>query len=272
MSFREKVYQILDEDSKDTFAARFCNIFIISLIVLNVAAIILESFESIKINYQASLQAFEWFSIVVFTLEYILRLITADLKSPNKSKVAASIAFIVSPLAILDLLAILPAYLPLFFAVDLRFVRILRLLRIARLFKIKRYSKSLTLISDVIKEKRTELGATLFVTFILLVLASTLMYHVEGKHQPEAFPNIIASFWWAVATLTTVGYGDVYPVTGWGQFISGIIALLGIGLVALPTGILSSAFMDKIAEKNERTKGNACPTCGQSVEPKKELA
>ncbi|MEL7534456.1 MAG: potassium channel family protein [Bacteroidota bacterium] len=92
------------------------------------------------------------------------------------------------------------------------------------------------------------MGISLFITFVLLLLASTLMYYLEGDVQPEAFPNIIATFWWAIATLTTVGYGDVFPVTGWGQLVSGIIALLGIGLVALPTGIISAAFVEKLDE------------------------
>ena len=118
-------------------------------------------------------------------------------------------------------------------------------------------------------KKRSDLGITVFVTLILLVIASSLMYHIEGQEQPEAFPNIVASFWWAVATLTTVGYGDVYPITAWGKFVSGIIALLGIGLVALPTGILSSAFIEKINDKKPEIDGGTCPTCGQEVKKKK---
>ena len=110
-------------------------------------------------------------------------------------------------------------------------------MRFLRILKINRYNNSLNLIWTVIKEKKTELAITGFVTFLILMIASFLMYYIEGQAQPDKFPNIIASFWWAIATLTTVGYGDVYPITGFGKFVSGLIAVLGIGLVALPTGL-----------------------------------
>lgn len=245
-NIRDRIFDVIDENNKSTSLARLFDAFIIALIVLNVIAIVLESFEEIKHTYGFILEWFELFSIVAFTVEYLLRILTSDLKYPNKSKAGAIVLFVFSPLALVDLFAILPAYLPLLLPIDLRILRALRLLRVMRLFKLNRYSRSLQLILEVFREKRSDLGVTVFVTFILLIIASTLMYHIEGNRQPEAFPNIIASFWWAIATLTTVGYGDVYPITGWGKFISGVIALLGIGLVALPTGILSSAFFEKI--------------------------
>jgi voltage-gated potassium channel len=269
MTFRQKLYAVIDESNKESWAGRAFDFFIVGLITSNIVAIILESFAEIRQTYGQELYYFEVFSVAIFTIEYALRLVTADLKYPHKKKLGSTFSFIKSPLALIDLFAILPTYLPLIFPIDLRFIRILRLLRIARLFKINRYSKSLKLIGDVFKEKRSDLSITVFITFILLILASTIMYHIEGKVQPEAFPNIVASFWWAVATLTTVGYGDVYPITAWGKFISGIIALLGIGLVALPTGILSSAFIEKINNKNLGSNGT-CPRCGQVISEEKK--
>jgi voltage-gated potassium channel len=268
MTFREKIFNVIDEKNKETRLSRIFDFFIIGLITLNVVAIIFESFESLRLTYKQEFYYFEIFSVAVFSVEYLLRLLTADLKYPNKTTIGAMISFVKSPLALIDLFAILPTYLPLLIPIDLRFIRILRLLRITRLFKINRYSRSLKLIGDVFREKRSDLGITVFVTFILLVIASTLMYHIEGQEQPEAFPNIVASFWWAVATLTTVGYGDVYPITAWGKFISGIIALLGIGLVALPTGILSSAFIEKINGKKTENNSETCPICGQKIKKK----
>jgi voltage-gated potassium channel len=147
---------------------------------------------------------------------------------------------------------------------DLRFLRILRLTRLFRLFKIARYSKALRVVGTVLKRKKEPLILTLFVSLILLLVASSLMYYIEHDSQPESFPNIFASFWWAVATLTTIGYGDIYPITGWGKFLSGIIALLGIGLIALPTGILGSGFMEVI-EKKENKKHKKCPHCGKAL-------
>jgi voltage-gated potassium channel len=265
MTFRHKIFNIIDENNKETKLSRTFDFFIVGLITLNVIAIILESFESLRMLYKQEFYYFEIFSVAVFTVEYVLRLFTADLKYKEKTIAGALLSFVTSPLALVDLFAILPTYLPLLIPIDLRFIRILRLLRISQLFKINRYSRSLKLIGEVFKEKRADLGMTFFVSFIMLVVASTLMYHIEGQDQPEAFPNIIASFWWAIATLTTVGYGDIYPITAWGKLISGIIVLLGIGLVALPTGILSSAFVEKINTRNKLKNKNICPTCGQEI-------
>jgi voltage-gated potassium channel len=144
-------------------------------------------------------------------------------------------------------------------------LRILRLTRILRILKVNRYSKSLDLIGHVVNKKKYELLVTMFITSILLLLASSVMYYIENVSQPESFPNIIAAFWWAVATLTTVGYGDVYPITVWGKFISGIIALLGIGLVALPTGIISAGFLEIIEESKSDKKCNYCSNCGHKL-------
>jgi voltage-gated potassium channel len=137
-------------------------------------------------------------------------------------------------------------------------------MRFLRILKISRYNNSLNLIWSVIKEKKAELLITGFVTFLILLIASFIMYFVEGNTQPEAFPDIPSSIWWAVATLTTVGYGDIYPITGAGKFISGVIAILGIGLVALPTGLISAGFMEKI--KNKKQENTKCPHCGNEKE------
>jgi voltage-gated potassium channel len=173
-------------------------------------------------------------------------------------------------MALIDLFAILPFYIPMFIPFDLRFLRILRVARMLRLFKLNRYSKALLIIGKVVKKKKAELIVTVFITFLLLLMASTMMFYLEHDVQPTAFPNIIASFWWAIATLTTVGYGDIYPVTGWGRLLSGVIALIGIGLVALPTGIISSGFMNEISsrkqkDENEDTPITYCPYCGKRI-------
>ncbi len=153
-------------------------------------------------------------------------------------------------MAIVDLLAIAPFYIEIVASqmgllemMDLRFIRVLRLMRLLRIFKLNRYSSSMKMIGAVIKEEKEKLFITVFMTSILMVLAAALIWTVEHEVNPTWFPNIYASMWWAVATLTTVGYGDVYPVTPMGKILSGVIALLGIGLVALPTGILSGSFV-----------------------------
>jgi voltage-gated potassium channel len=148
--------------------------------------------------------------------------------------------------AIVDFVAIAPFFLPLIFTVDLRIMRLLRLLRIVRLLKLGRYSKDIQRIGHVFWEKKEELGVTLAFMTMLLVIMSTIMFYVEHVAQPEAFSSIPATMWWGLATLTTVGYGDMYPVTAIGKCIAGFFSLFGIAMFALPAGILSSGFSDMI--------------------------
>ncbi len=239
--------------------------FIYSLILLNVIALILESYKSLNDNYKSWFSAFEIFSVAIFTVEYILRIWVSD-RSKEDKKERLNFAF--STMGIIDLIAILPFYLPFIFPIDLRIVRILRLFRLLRIFKLARYSKSLKTIRYILKETKAELYTTVFVTFVLMILSSTLMYYIEHDDQPEQFASIGDAFWWSIATLTTVGYGDVYPVTGLGKLLSGVIALIGIGFVALPTGIISSAFIEKIQADKKLQKDittSKCPNCGVTI-------
>jgi voltage-gated potassium channel len=197
-----------------------------------------------------------------------MRLYVSDLTHPTGSRIKSAFHFIFSVSGLVDLLAILPFYIPMLIRVDLRFLRILRLTRFLRVLKVNRYNNSLLLIGAVMKEKKHELAVTGFVTLLILFIASFLMFHVEGAVQPEKFSSILQSFWWAIATLTTVGYGDVYPVTGLGKIISGFMAVLGIGLVALPTGIIGAGFMSKIEKESidsEKVNDVKCPHCGEKV-------
>ena len=240
--------------------------FIYGLIIMNVIAIVLSSYKEINTKYNELLYYFEVFSVVVFSIEYLLRFWIADLEYDTGSSLSKRIKFSFSFYGLIDLFAILPFYLPLVFPFDLRVLRILRLFRLLRVFKLGRFSKSMKTISSVLKETKSELAITVFVAFILLILSSTLMFYVENEAQPEKFENIGQAMWWAVATLTTVGYGDVYPVTGLGKFLSAIIALIGIGFVALPAGIISSAFIERVQAEKEKKQNNnekcKCPHCG----------
>lgn len=248
---KTRIYKIIEPaENNDTLSKIFDNS-ILLLIVINIISIVLESFDEIGDRYGNILSIIEGISIAIFTIEYLLRIITSDLHYHERNKIKSVFKYIKSPMAVIDLLAIIPFYLPMIIPIDLRILRILRLTRLFRIFKINRYTKSLKLIVKVLKRKKEELLITLFVTMIMLLLSSAIMYIIETNDQPENFPNIIAAFWWAIATLTTVGYGDVYPVTVWGKIISGIIALLGVGLVALPTGIISSGFIEELETKND---------------------
>lgn len=236
--------------------------FIYTLIILNVFSIILESYKEIRIEFGQLLYYVELFSVIIFSIEYILRLWTSNLFYNFNSIFKSQLKFATSKLGLIDLISILPFYLPLLFPFDLRVIRILRLLRLVRIFKLGRLSKSLKTITSVLRETRGELSITIFVAFILLVLSSTLMYFIESDVQPDKFENIGQALWWSVATLTTVGYGDVYPITATGKILSALIALIGIGFIALPTGIISSAFIEKIQEKKNKVRQCECPNCG----------
>lgn len=255
MSFRKRLYVLVDEDSR---IGNIFNTLIILLIILNMVSIILESIKSLQEQYHFWFEAFESFCLVVFTIEYIVRISTADFAFPQYKGWKPFRKYIFSFMALVDLLSILPSLLlillPQGLLAEMQFIRMLRIMRVFRVLKITRYSNSLRMMGDVLKEKSGELSITIFVALILMVIASTLMYYAEHTTQPDQFPDIVHAFWWAIATLTTVGYGDVYPVTALGKILSGVIALLGIGLVALPTGILSSAFVDRMDQARQKKK------------------
>ncbi len=164
-----------------------------------------------------------------------------------------------SPLAVVDLIAILPAYLPMFLAVDLRVLRILRLVRVFRILKLGRYNRAVDSLGRALVASAPELGVIVFGLLVVLILASTALYFAENDVQPEAFSSIPAAAWWGIATLTTVGYGDMAPVTLVGKMLGSVVALIGIGLFALPAGILGSAFVARL--KRDRS----CPHCGERL-------
>lgn len=278
-ALRRRTYEILEKGAADDRLSGAVDSILIGLILANMAAVVLESFADLHARYAAWFKLLEAVSVALFTVEFALRLWTCDFLRPRSSRLGAAGRFLVSPIGIIDLLAILPFYLPFLIPVDLRAVRILRLVRFLRLLKLTRYTRSVMTLGAVVRERRHELLVAVFLTALLLMLASTLMYYLESQVQPEAFPNIVASLWWAVATLTTIGYGDVYPVTGLGRLLSGIIAVLGIGLVALPTAIISSGFAEAVARAKppaaaqqtppQRTAPRdhaVCPHCGQPLD------
>ena len=260
---KKRIFEILEIASAGDLLSRTLDIFIMTLIFLNVVAVILETVKSLSSQYTLFFERFEVFSVSIFTIEYILRLWTCTTDNSFKGPIKGRIRFVVTPLALVDLIAILPFYLPMIISLDLRFIRAVRLLRLFRLFKIGRYSESLKTLGGVLKGKKEELLITVFVVLILLVIASSLLYFVENGAQPESFSSIPAAMWWGVATLTTVGYGDVYPITPIGRFFGAIIAILGIGVFALPAGVLASGFAEEIQRKREERM--ICPHCGKDI-------
>ena len=263
-ALRRRTFQVLEKAASGDRLSRAIDSAIVAIILANMAAVVLESFEGLYERHESWFVAFEFVSVVAFTIELALRVWTSDLRHPGSSRLGAAGRFLVSPMGMIDVLAILPFYLPLL-PVDLRVMRMLRLVRFLRLLKLARYTRSLIMIGTAVRERRDELLVSVVFTSLLLIVASTLMYYLESHVQPDAFPNILASTWWAVATLTTIGYGDVVPVTAAGRLLSGIIAILGIGLVALPTAIISSGFVESLV----RSKSKAA--AGDAEAPKQGL-
>ncbi|MBU0507781.1 ion transporter [bacterium] len=255
------LYLIL-EDSSSQYGRWFAG-FISTLILLNILEVMLETVPGKSALWEVWLARFEVFSVLVFTIEYLLRLWVCTLNPRYERKIVGRIRYALVPITFVDLLAILPFYLPLAFPLDLRVLRLLRLFRFLRLIKIARYSDALRLITKVIRGKREELLLVVFVCAVLLIFSSTLLYYVEHEAQPEEFSSIPASLWWGVVTVTTVGYGDIYPITIAGKIIASIFAVIGIALFALPAGVLAGGFAEEV--KTKKNASETCPHCGASL-------
>lgn len=254
-SLKIKIYNLIRDDDENNLSANIFDGFILIMIILNVLMLIMETFD-IPLWLTHSLQIFDVFSVIVFSIEYIFRLWTSDLIRPLEFKHKARVKYLFSFTSIIDILAILPFYLPYIAPIGLRSLRLLRLLRLFRLLKLNRYTKALNTIGSVLKSKAEQLLLSSFVVFLLMLISSILMYSLENDSQPEVFQNAFSGFWWTLNTITTVGYGDIYPITTLGKILSGIIAVLGIGLIAVPTGIISAGFVEyteNSSKKNDLT-------------------
>ncbi len=263
-SLREKIYHSITITPKSSIVARIVEFSLLALITLNVLCVIFETVDFFESRYRSFFWDFEVFSVAVFTVEYILRAWSCTTNERYAQPVRGRLRYLVSFLALVDLFAILPFYLPMLIPLDLRFLRAVRLFRLFRLFKVARYSSALSSLGEVLKAKRAELGITVLTLLIFLLLASAVMYDIEHEAQPQAFPNIPSAMWWGVATLTTVGYGDIYPATPLGKIVGSVIALAGIGLFALPAGIIASGFAERLHNKKGEKK--KCPKCGHVFE------
>jgi voltage-gated potassium channel len=247
-SFRHRVYRTLDTGISGRGPARWIHGSIIALIIANVAAVILESDRSIAADWAPWFRGFEIFSVIVFTVEYALRN-WAVVESDHYGRlgpVRGRVRFALTPLALVDLLAILPFYLATLLPVDLRFVRVLRLLR---LLKLAHYFSGLDVFLRVLRVQLPALAAASLVMVVMVLFAAILMFMFENAAQPDAFRNIGDAIWWSVVTLTTVGYGDTVPATAAGKVLGVVIMLLGVGTVALPAALLAARFSDEIQRR-----------------------
>lgn len=262
ITLRKKIFDVVDATYDDQDETKYLNIGMLILISLNVIAAILETEAYLYATYKSFFGIFEALSVVVFTIEYILRVWSCVEDPKYTNPIRGRLRFALSPYMLIDLASFLPFYIPTW-GMDLRMIRVVRLFRLFRVMKMGRYSKSLSTIQKVISNKKEELGITIFSGGILLIVASTILYFIEHDAQPDTFASIPDAMWWAAVTLTTVGYGDVYPVTILGKIVGGFIAVLGIGLFALPAGIIASGFAAELQAKHTETL--ICPHCGKEI-------
>lgn len=262
---RKKVFLILEVSQKKNDLSWFFDLFLAGLIVLNIIAYILQTVESIDRLHHDLFRNFEYFSVAFFSLEYLLRMWTI-VENPNYAHpVKGRIKYAISAMAIIDLLAVLPFFISLGL-MDTSYLRVLRLFRLLRLFKMVRYLSALGAMTAVFRQRKEQLFVSIAFILFMLIISSCLMYFAEHNAQPDVFASIPETMWWGVCTLTTVGYGDLYPITPLGKFLGGMITILGVGLFALPTGILASGFSDNLQRKRALEGSQNCPHCGKSTE------
>jgi len=242
-NLHQRVYELL-EARHLRGTALFVQGGLILLILANVAAVVLETVEPLAVAYGPAFDAFEYVSVAIFTVEYAARLYvcTAGVREHFRHPLWGRLRFMLTPMALIDLVAILPLFLGLLFGLDLGSLRMVRILRV---LKLMRYSPAMAMLGRVVYNERRGLAGALVIFIVVLLLSATLVYYVERGVQPKAFGSIPDSMWWAMAALTTVGYGDVTPLTTIGRIVAGMVALLGIAIIVLPVGIIASAFVDE---------------------------
>ncbi len=266
---KQKVHGLLHpEIVGDKRWDKIINVFIIVLIILNVVAVILETVGPIHAKYKNFFYYFDLVSVIIFTIEYILRVWSSNHEEKYKHHFWGRLRYMFSLGALIDLIAIIPSYLHAVIGLDLRILRMLRLLRIFRLFRLTAYTESAHMIANVFKRRKNELGLSFILAIFLIIIASCVMYfaeHLTPDEKTSLFKSIPHTIWWSVVTLTTTGYGDMYPLTNLGKAMASVIMLTGVAFFAIPAGILSAGFQEEF-RKNKIMKTHKCPHCGEPIE------
>ena len=256
---RERVFRIIQIGSKDDLPSRAFDLFIAATIIVNILAMFLETFDELS-AFSSVFVIAEAVTVGIFCIEYLLRIWTADLLYPNLSRPRAVLRFLYSFDGIVDLLTILPMSM---FSGFVAF-RMLRVVRIFHLFRINANDDSFTVITGVLKEKRNQIISSVFIIIVLILASSLGIYSAEHEAQPDVYRNAFSGIWWSVATLLTVGYGDIYPITVMGRIMAIVITFLGVGVVAIPTGIISAGFVEQYTRReNAYVKFDDMPSIGE---------
>ena len=251
---KEKVFEIIEVGSDFDFVSRAYDIINVAAIIINLLVSILYTFDNIRAAHGTVLLWLETITVGFFVIDYVLRVWTAKHLHPNETEAKARRKYIVSFTGIVDLFSFLPYFLPVFFPAGTVAFRMLRIVRIFRLFRINAYYDSLSVITDVINGKKQQLISSVFIILVLMLASSLCMYSLEHEAQPEVFTNAFSGIWWAASTLLTVGYGDIYPITTMGKLFGIFITFLGVGMVAIPTGIISAGFVDQYSNIKRKTE------------------
>ena len=242
---RRRIYEIVEIGAAGDRRSRAYDLFYTLTIVLNLAATILDTYDGIHERFGLLLDIVEFVTVAAFAVDYLLRMYTADFKYHGCSRGKAAWKYATSFGGIIDLISFLPVYLPFFFPSGAAAFRLVRVIRIFRLFRINAYYDSLNVITSVLSSKKNQLVSSVSIILVLMLASSLCMYSLENEAQPEVFSNAFSGIWWAASTLLTVGYGDIYPVTTLGRFLGIVITFLGVGMVAIPTGIISAGFVEQ---------------------------
>lgn len=246
---RKRIFDIIQIGNKNDFPSRAFDYLIVTVIILNILTVFLSTFDELS-RFFAAFKIIEGVTVLIFCIEYILRIWTADYLYSDMSGMKARMRFLISFDGIVDLLTIMP-----FFFLDGFIVfRMLRVVRIFHLFRVNAHYDSFHVITNVLKDKKNQIISSVFIIIVLMLASSLGIYSVEHEAQPDAFSNAFSGIWWSVSTLLTVGYGDIYPVTVIGKLMAICIAFLGVGVVAIPTGIISAGFVEQYTKNQHSDK------------------
>ena len=254
MKRRKRLFEILEVGNDLDRVSRVYDYVNAFAIIVNLAVSIMYTYESVRQQAGFWLLLIEDVTIAFFCIDYVLRLFTAKFLYPKETEVKAIGKYVTSFTGIIDLLSFLPDYLPFFFPSGTVAFRMIRIVRIFGLFKINAYHDSLSVITAVIKSKKQQLISSVFIILVLMIGSSLCMYSLENSAQPEVFSNAFSGIWWAASTLLTVGYGDIYPITTLGKVFGIFITFLGVGMVAIPTGIISAGFVEQYSMIKKRVE------------------
>lgn len=243
--FRRKIFKMVSVGVVDVFINQFYDVLSTGMLIINLAITVLNTYNSIRVKYGHIFDEIELITVLFFTIDYVLRLYTAKCLYPNKSHPRAVLKYIFSFTGIVDFLSFFPYFMPTFFPAGAAVFKMFRVARILRLFRINAYYDSLNVITEVLLRKKQQLMSSIFIILVMMLASSLCMYSIENPVQPDVFSNAFSGIWWSVSTLLTVGYGDIYPVTTAGKAMGIIIAFLGVGIVAIPTGIISAGFVEQ---------------------------